>query len=416
MTYDLELEQSLLTIALTNTTIANKLVGQITSDVFYSDAHAAIWDSIVSKLSAGQPVNVISILPDVQAVKIPDMSMKDYLVRLTINRPSVTNIASIVSELTSMATKRHIIRICTQAIEDTKALDPEAIISTLSDACHSTMPKSSVKTERQVMNEIWEDVSSNYQPQPTGLAKLDEAMDGGMYPRRAYGMLARKKIGKTMIASTIARNIADSGGRVLFIAAEMGDKEIQERVACRMMGVYPSAFRTDYRKSEEFSKKFTQALTNSTDTLFYKKAPGIMFSELKRLLYSTLHTHKIDGFILDYWQLVSGKGRLSEREHLDEVAQWIADFCRDNNVWAFVLAQENQDGNSRGGEGISLAFDQVFSLCGVKDTPYRWIEMKDTRYTQWMDIGSENNPSFRISEKGTHMEEMGNEPIYRFGA
>ena len=92
---------------------------------------------------------------------------------------------------------------------------------------------------------------------------------------------------------------------------------------------------------------------------------------------------KITGIIFDYWQLVSGKDkRKSTAEHLDEVAQWIADYCRRGILWSIVMGQINQEGNTRGGEGMRLAFDQVYQIhrpdLGKSET---WIAMMETRYT-----------------------------------
>ena len=72
--------------------------------------------------------------------------------------------------------------------------------------------------------------------------------------------------------------------------------------------------------------------------------------------------HGIKGVILDYWQLVGGKVRNeSEEFHLRNIAQWLADTCRKHSIWALVAAQVNQEGNTRGGEGLKLACDVYFA-------------------------------------------------------
>jgi hypothetical protein len=98
---------------------------------------------------------------------------------------------------------------------------------------------------------------------------------------------------------------------------------------------------------------------------------------------------------------------------LDEVAQWFADFGRKNGIWTITMAQINQDGNTRGGEGIRLAFDQVYKIRGMGEEekeedisrPDRWIEMMDTRYTEWMNIGSQLQPGLFMNPKGPFFEQ-----------
>ena len=71
----------------------------------------------------------------------------------------------------------------------------------------------------------------------------------------------------------------------------------------------------------------------------------------------------IKGIIIDYWQLISGvqKGQTKE-EHLSNVAQWIAGFCRRHGVWSIVLSQLNKEDNAFGSAGLNRACDQFYKL------------------------------------------------------
>jgi len=143
--------------------------------------------------------------------------------------------------------------------------------------------------------------------------------------------------------------------------------------------------------------------------VIYRNAPALTFDELKQCLDESVSKFKIKGLILDYWQLVGGKPKSkSNSEHLDEVAQWIADYCRKKDLFSIVFAQINQEGNTRGGEGIRLAFDQVYELKAPKDDPSRsgrWLEMRDTRYTKWINIGSDETSKLFLQEKGLYFQE-----------
>ena len=95
----------------------------------------------------------------------------------------------------------------------------------------------------------------------------------------------------------------------------------------------------------------------------YLDAPGLSFADLRHLFPAMIRRYKLTGFVLDCWQLVGGKGKgMSTSEHLDAVAQWLAECCKRYRVWGLVTAQENQDDNTRGGEGIRLAVDQLYRL------------------------------------------------------
>lgn len=406
MIHNLEAEQAVLGNLICYPDSAPLIASKLNQESFSHPLHQVIYLAIADDIANGRRIHPIPLHEKLKAS--PEYTeQQGYLAKLAAI-PQLGDVSAMLAILTDLAGKRSLEAACNEALALMQTDATCDLIAQKLDAARISANSSiTTKTERQVMSEIADDVRNKVEPVSTGLPRLDAAMDGGLFARRAYGMIARKKMGKTMFASTIAKNIADNGTPVLFIAAEMGDKEIQERVACRVMGSYANAFRSDYKNSEDFSRRFANAIASASDNLIYAKSAGIRFDALRQLITASVIRHKVKGFILDYWQLVGGKdGRTSEREHLDTVAQWLADFARDNDLWCLVMGQENQDGNTRGGEGMRLAFDMIFSIQGDTEEPYRWLEMKDTRYTKWHNVGSESAPAYRISEKGTHIEEL----------
>lgn len=409
MIHNLEAEQIVLGNIIAYPNTSPLLIAKLQAECFTHPLHLIIFEAITRFNADGKTISPITIH---EALKADPDYEQGYLAKLAA-QPFMSSPLDYIDMLQDLRKKRLLQEVCKQAIEQTETeVSASDIVSLLDSARLECSSDIAMKNERQVMAELAEDLRQDVRPVSTGLTRLDAAMSGGFYPRMAYGFLGRKKMAKTMFASTIAKNIADSGVPVLFIAAEMGDKEIQQRVATRRMDVYANAFRSEYSKTQDFSNRFASAISDASANLIYAKAPGIAFEKLKQLITAAKIKYKIGGFILDYWQLVGGKGRLSEREHLDTVAQWLADFCRDNDLWCMVMGQENQEGNSRGGEGIRLAFDMVFSINGDSEYPERWLEMKDTRYTKWQNVGSENNPAFKIHEHGSHIVQLENEITY----
>ena len=197
----------------------------------------------------------------------------------------------------------------------------------------------------------------------------------------------------------------------LFVAAEMGAKEIHERCLARALNCSPDDFSNESGHCPEFQRKIADLAATAKDGVIYQDAPGLTFDDLRRYVSSAVHTHKIEGVIIDYWQLVGGRGKnRSEAAHLDEVAQRIADFGRKNGVWSITMAQINQEGNTRGGEGIRLAFDQVYHLKGMGQDedislPQRWLQMLDTRYTAWKNVGDNASPGFLVNGNGPYFEQ-----------
>ncbi len=289
--------------------------------------------------------------------------------------------------------------------------DPQKCVAEAVDGINEIMRQSStvrMRSSRKVAEAVIESLKEAPPCYPTGIPRLDVAMDGGMFAGKAYGVAARKKVGKTTLAATISWNLDAAKVPHLYICAEMNDEEVMQRTLAGLAQVYPSNFRNRDKLTGPFLSRLATASFKLTDSAHFLNAPGITFDELKRVIPLAINRHGIKGVILDYWQLVGGKSKnQSDAAHLDEVAQWIADFGRKAGIWSLVMAQINQEGNTRGGEGIRLAFDQVYLLqpCNEDITdPGRWMEMLDTRYTKWINVGENHDPAMRINEYGPYME------------
>jgi len=260
-----------------------------------------------------------------------------------------------------------------------------------------------------VSEQILEDLNSTPEISSVGIEIFDRAMGGGLYRGKAYAIPARKKTGKTILAATISSNLNDAGKRHLFIAAEMSSKEIHQRVIARHIKRNTMAFIGKEKGNEAF--KAQVGGYKDAGNVFYADEAGIKFKRLKEVVSAAIFKHDIEGFILDYFQLVGGAGREGLTSHYDEVAQWIATFCRENNVWALVMAQMNQTDNIRGGEGIRLAFDQVYELkrCvsedGTESNNGFYVEQMDTRYTPWCEMGNEKSASLIMEMTGPHFRD-----------
>jgi len=246
-------------------------------------------------------------------------------------------------------------------------------------------------------------------PLPTlksGLGELDRVLRGGFIKGKSYSISARKKVGKTALLGQLAVNLANMGQRVLYIALEMGSEQIMHRMLARSMQINPVDFLNEEGQKAGFKDNYQRAAQVFPKTLRFIDGAGMSFDELKALLVK--ESRRIDCFVLDYWQLVGGKQKnKSTSEHLDDIAQWLSDYARRNNLLNITATQINQEGNTRGSEGIRLAYDMTMIVHVNEDAPRpdliglgRWIEMTDTRYTPFQDAGDENTPAIYLNPQG----------------
>jgi replicative DNA helicase len=410
--HDIDAEYALLGWLLTDNRGMSQ-IGFLSPKDFYSRPHADIFAAMAKLHAAGESLTPFTIRP-----LLPQDTFEDAggLIRYLSGAISAAVFqfkpAEAARYLLRLSQKRHLVTACEEVARAARsgqltAEEHAADLAKVIDKITYASPLNDFTDNHQVGEAILDDLKDERRPYSTGLPKLDMAMDGGLYPGKSYGFAARKKVGKTCLAATISGNLNAANVKHVFICGEMSPKEIHQRVLARFADVFPSSFRNDYGKSVSYGTKLAEVIRAMPRATLYRNAPGLTFDELRRICTAAVERHKVTGIILDYWQLVGGKTKgQSTAEHLDEVAQWIADFGRKQGVWSITMAQINQEGNTRGSEGIRLAFDQVYELHRENLTnPDAWLEMMETRYTKWMNIGEQGKAGLLMIEKGPFFEE-----------
>lgn len=239
----------------------------------------------------------------------------------------------------------------------------------------------------------------------TGMPLLDEVIGGGLVAGKLYGIAARKKVGKTVMLGTISHNLNRAMTPHLFVALEMSPDEIEHRNMARDFGINSMQFLRP--ASRWLERKVADYATSVPDFTLYEHAPGLSFDDLKTSIMRAVLHRQIKGVIVDYWQLVSGKAKSDTEEyHLRVVAQGLADICRKQGLWCVIAAQLNQDGNTRGGEGLKLACDIYFTLHREKDDDRAWMQMEEARYVVYSSVGTEQSPGLRLNKKGPFFEDV----------
>lgn len=247
----------------------------------------------------------------------------------------------------------------------------------------------------------------------TGFDFLDLAMGGGIEKSRIYAFLAPPKCGKTLIATTISNKLADDEHKHLFICAEMGSSEILKRQVGQRLNVPTKAFYTKGQQRDSIIYQAQEEKKKIQKNIVFENQAGINFDNLQACVEKHVYQNKIEGFILDYFQLIEGVDRgMSKAEHLERVANWLHRICKRHDIWCLLLVQANYDGKVLGSGGLARACDQLYMIkrpLDNEDVPIgntAWLKLQYSRYTDRVHLGDENNPTLRIHSNGTHFEEI----------
>lgn len=422
---NLEAEQSILGALLVNNDMLMLCKPKLRPEYFSVPVHQRIFTAVQQDVFEGKRANPVTLRAQFdEDPDLLDMNSTDYLYKIACNAVTVIHVPDYCEIIRDLWARREATEQAMAFIRDVGS-NHDVGVDTLIAKHNREITRISedgsddgFDSLRSLGEEIIEDLKMDRQSaRSTGFAKLDRAMDGGLYRGMSYGFVGRKKMGKTGWGASLSHNIAEQqhfenkGARHLFICGEMKGKEVAQRIYSRLTQTHPSAFRNEYGHSLNFLNKMGEQVAKAGKNPLFKTAPGLSFQKLQEIIASAISRYKIEGFILDYWQLVTGKQKgQSQSEHQDEVAQWVANICREMNIWSVTMGQLNKDDDTRGSEGMRLAFDQVYKINRPDITqPGMWLEMMETRYTPWMNIGGENSPAFVQVDKGPYFEAYGNE-------
>lgn len=158
------------------------------------------------------------------------------VIDLAKSTASAANIRSWAERIRDGSMDRRFRQICRQGEESGDiAATQTAINDLLADKPAHAVPL------KDAMRRMWDSLQARYDAGnalaglPTGFPLLDE-MTGGLQPKRVYGIAARVKMGKTILAMNICAHNALAGKHVAVWSLEMSEEELAQRMACAESG------------------------------------------------------------------------------------------------------------------------------------------------------------------------------------
>lgn len=414
--HNFEAETQLIGAILTNNRAYEKVADFLRPEHFADDRHARIYEACQKLINRGQIANATTLKNYFeQDASLAEIGGVPYLAKMAGAAVTIINSGDHGRLIHDLYLRRQLIALGEDITNRAYAHDLETGAKEQIEQAERDLlalqvgGASPFVTARDIREQIVAGLTKEAPCFSTGFDCINAGMGGGLYAGKAYGIPARKKRGKTILAGQISRYLNWAGVRHAYLAAEMGPHQIEQRNLATEMGVNSLAFLDSRRSRTAFVKLAGEHAVQTPANAFYLDAAGITFDRFKAVVIQAIRQHKIKGFIFDYLQLCGGIARgKTAAQHYDDVSQWIADTCRIYGIWALVTAQINQEGNVRQGEGMRLAFDWVARLERDQDGEgtQAWLELMDTRYTRWEDVGSATAPAMTLhTDIGPHFTE-----------
>jgi len=411
-----KLERSILGSIINNDSLFPLVIDTLTADIFDCPVNARLFTCIKAEYFENGGISKVKLFHRFENIISTDkQEVKDHFIDICSSSANPIFLRDNVKTLVDLHQRRQLKLLCEKTLADLttekNCLDIASGILGGSTSIISSVSLDNSKTLSQEFAELYEQAKTGVEKigAPTGLKLLDCAMDGGLQKGRVYSFIAKSKCGKTMLATTISNSLCDNKNKHAFICAEMGSREVASRMLGQRLGLPTEAFTR--KQPQTILEKIAKETVTVKNYVIFENEPAIDFDKLKALIEKHVYKNKIEGFILDYYQLVTGLQRnQSQAQHLEDVANWIHRVCKKHNIWCVLLVQANDEGQVLGSRGIDRACDQKYMIerpLDAQGDPIgsdMWLKMKLSRYTRLIDLGSSDKPTLRIAYHGTHIE------------
>jgi replicative DNA helicase len=321
---------------------------------FHAPLHEELWNSIHSYLATGKPLDrglllahlgpraeaLAPVLVDCElAAAIPDTARwHAHTLRTHTARRRIDAAAAALNQLAGTANEMT----PDELAEAARGLVDQWTERTV-DTGGTTTFGDAVLTGLERWNTPDTDVLA------TGWHELDEKLTGGLRPGHLTIVGARPAVGKSLIATELARQVAATGTGVLFSSLEMSRTDVADRIASSLTRVPLAALTGGTANDEQMDRLGTLLGRVAHWPLHIDDRATVGVTAIRgKARDITRQPQGLGLIVVDYLQLVSPADRKAPREQqVASVSRGLKLLARDLAVPVVALAQVNRGSTQR---------------------------------------------------------------------
>ncbi|SFS36896.1 replicative DNA helicase [Marininema halotolerans] len=347
-----EAEQAVLGAVLIEPSVLVTVTERIQPEDFYRQAHQRLLQVIMDLAEQGEPVDLVTLTSELSDRKLLDeVGGVSYLTELVQTVPTAANVDYYARIVEEKAVLRRLIRTATEIA--TSGYSGEEEIATVIDSAEKKILEISQRRMRRdgflpirdVLMETYERIESLHYNQgqltgiPSGYADLDR-MTSGFQQSDLIILAARPAMGKTAFALNVAQNVAVRAGKpVAIFNLEMSAPQLVQRMLAAEGNIDAQAFRTGQMGEEDW-EKLTMAISSLADApIFIDDTPGINIFDIRAKLRRLQAEHGLGMVMIDYLQLIEGRGKDSRQQEISEISRSLKLLARELNCPVIALSQ-----------------------------------------------------------------------------
>lgn len=348
---NLEAEQAVLGAVLLNPDVLTNVNERIRAEDFYRQGHQRLFQVMNELAEKREPIDLVTLTSLLQDKNLlEEVGGVSYLTEIASLVPAISNVDYYAKIVETKSMQRNLIRTASEIIGE--AYTSEEDISGIMESAEKKILdiakrriKGSFASIKDVLVESYEQIETLHYNKgglkglSTGFIDLDK-MTSGFQKSDLIIVAARPSMGKTAFALNLAQNVATrSGETVAIFSLEMSSPQLVMRMIASEGNIDAQAFRTGNLNEEDWEKLTMSIGTLSEASIFIDDTPGITIFDIRAKLRRLQAEHGLGLVMIDYLQLISGRGIDSRQQEISEISRSLKLMAREFNVPIIALSQ-----------------------------------------------------------------------------
>jgi replicative DNA helicase len=358
----------ILGVILLDNSVINQAIERLKPDDFFLSSHRLIFDKMVRLVEQGRGIDPITLQEELRrSGELDTVGGIAYITSLFDGVPRFSNLDSYLRIVKGKSTLRRLIGASNQimAMAFDEQEDPELILDEAERKIFA-IAEDRVKEGFVHIGEVagkqlkvLDEIAGRQQlitGISTGFRDLD-FMTSGMQRGDLIIIAARPSMGKTAFCLNIAQHAAlhpqHHGQKAVVgvFSLEMSKEQLVQRMLCSQARVDAHRLRTGMLGRDDWRRLGLAVGELSEAQIFLDDTPGISVLEMRAKTRRLLNEQKaLDMIIVDYLQLMSGRGRNESRQQeVSQISRELKMLAKELNVPLIALSQLSRAPETRTG-------------------------------------------------------------------
>jgi len=357
---NIEAEQSILGAILIDNEALPKALEVLDPEDFYKQSHRKIFNVMIELFEKSEPIDLITLTDYLKRKdSLEAVGGLSYLSSMVNMVPTAANIKYHSKIVREKSLLRGLLRSATDIAGKVheENLDAEDLIDYAEKSVFEISDKrikASFVTLKEVIKGSFEMIERLYDKKetvtgiPSGFRDLDD-LTTGFQKGDLIVVGGRPSMGKTAFALNIAQHVGlESREPVAIFSLEMAKEQLAFRMLCSEAMVNSNSIRKGFIKKEDWHK-LTSAASNLTGApIFIDDSSDINVLELRAKARRLKMEHGLSLVIVDYLQLMRGKGSFERREQeISEISRSLKALAKELSVPVIAVSQLNRSVEQR---------------------------------------------------------------------